>query len=95
MRHCGATVPALMILDLELPDMDGFALVEWMRTSPGLSRIPLIVYSASDVSAADQRRLRLGPTAFLTKSRAPLCTLIRKTVSLLQSTLETEGTGAA
>jgi PAS domain S-box-containing protein len=95
MRLCCATVPALMILDLGLPDMDGFAVIDWMRTSPLLSQLPLIVYSASDISAVDQRRLRLGPTAFLTKSRAPLSTLIRQAVSLLQSTLETEVTGAA
>ena len=95
MRLCFTTVPALMILDLGLPDMDGFGIIDWMRTSPLLSQIPLIVYSASEVSAVDQQRLRLGPTAFLTKSRAPLSTLIRQTVSLLQSTLEAKVTDAA
>ncbi|MDP9194095.1 MAG: ATP-binding protein [Acidobacteriota bacterium] len=90
MSLCDAMIPGLMILDLGLPDMNGFAIIEWMRTSPVLSQIPLIVYSASDISAFDQQRLRLGPTVFLTKSRAPLNNLIRQVVSLLSSTLEAE-----
>jgi CheY-like chemotaxis protein len=88
-------VPALIILDVGLPDMSGFAIIEWMRSNDLFSEIPLIVYSACDISAIDQQRLRLGPTAFLTKSRAPLSTLIRQAVSLLRSTREVEISGAA
>ena len=95
MKLCSTMIPALMILDVGLPDMNGFALIEWMRTNERLGQIPLIVYSACDISGVDQQRLRLGPTAFLTKSRAPLSTLIRHTVSLLRSTLEVEVRGAA
>ena len=94
MQLCSMMIPALMILDIGLPDMSGFAIIDWMRTSDALSAIPLIVYSASEISTVDQQRLRLGPTAFLTKSRAPLSTLIRQTMSLLHSTLEAEATGA-
>jgi PAS domain S-box-containing protein len=95
MTLCTAVTPALMILDIGLPDIDGFAITEWMRTRESLGEIPLIVYSASELSSADQQRLRLGPTAFLTKSRAPLSTLIRQAVSLLSSTLEAEAINAA
>jgi PAS domain S-box-containing protein len=65
-------VPSLIVLDLGLPDMDGFAVVDSLRESSVLAGVPLIVYSAMEVGNADRSRLRLGPTEFLTKS---LCSL--------------------
>jgi signal transduction histidine kinase/CheY-like chemotaxis protein len=66
---CGERRPDLMILDLTLPDGNGFSLVEWLRGQPGLRSLPLIVYSGREVSEEERERLRLGPTHFLTKAR--------------------------
>jgi PAS domain S-box-containing protein len=71
-RLCQEHEPSLIVLDLGLPDMDGFAVVRALRVSATLSNLPLIVYSALDVDRSDQARLRLGPTEFLTKSRCSL-----------------------
>ncbi|HEX9129147.1 MAG TPA: ATP-binding protein, partial [Gemmatimonadaceae bacterium] len=68
-RLCSQHHPSLIVLDLILPDMDGFAVVRSLRESASFGRVPLLVYSALDVERADQLRLRLGPTEFLTKSR--------------------------
>ena len=65
-------VPSLIVLDLMLPEIDGFAVVEWIRRRQPLARIPLLVYSAREVSAAEQERLTLGPTEFVTKSRVSI-----------------------
>jgi CheY-like chemotaxis protein len=46
--------PDAVILDLFMPDLDGFKLLERMRESPGLRHIPVIVVSGGDLSA-DQR----------------------------------------
>jgi PAS domain S-box-containing protein len=62
-------VPDLIVLDPGLPDMSGFAVVDALRKNAALSCIPILVYSALEVRSADQSRLRLGPTEFLTKSR--------------------------
>lgn len=62
-------VPDLLLLDLLLPDSDGFALVDWLRQDPRLCRVPVVVYTALDVDEYDKERLRLGPTEFLTKAR--------------------------
>jgi signal transduction histidine kinase len=64
--------PDLMVLDVVLPDMDGYAVVAALRQHNALKNIPLLVYSALEVTSADQQRLKLGPTAFLTKSRSSL-----------------------
>jgi PAS domain S-box-containing protein len=84
-RICGQHQPTLIVLDLVLPDMDGFAIVNELRKSPNLARVPLLVYSALDVSNADQPRLRLGPTEFLTKSRGSLADFERHVGELLHA----------
>jgi PAS domain S-box-containing protein len=85
MRLCANVVPALVIMDIGLPDMDGYAVVGKMRGTPALARVPLLVYTASELDASDQERLRLGATAFLTKTREPLSTLIGRALSLARN----------
>ncbi len=68
-RHCLTHRPDLLILDLTLPDGNGFSFVEWVRHQPGLATLPLVVYSGHDVSDRERSALRLGPTEFLTKAR--------------------------
>ena len=61
--------PDLLLLDLLLPDSDGFHLVDWLREDPRLCRVPLVVYSALELDEEDRQRLQLGPTEFYTKAR--------------------------
>ncbi|MDE3105671.1 MAG: response regulator [Acidobacteriota bacterium] len=68
-RKCITRRPDLLILDLTLPDGDGFSLVEWLRQQPTLKNLPLVVYSGREISEPDMAKLRLGPTEFLTKAR--------------------------
>jgi PAS domain S-box-containing protein len=82
-QMCSQQPPSLIVLDLALPDMDGFAVVRSLRETASLSRIPLIVYSAMDVGYEDQARLRLGPTEFLTKSRCSLAEFEEHVVRLV------------
>ncbi|MHB1510378.1 MAG: PAS domain S-box protein [Acidimicrobiales bacterium] len=71
MRLARGLVPDLLVLDLALPDGDGYRVVEWMREQRWLSTVPVLVYTAFDLEAADRERLRLGETKFLTKGRTP------------------------
>jgi len=61
--------PDLLILDLTLPDGDGFSLVDWLRRQPGLGSLPLVVYSSREISESEMLKLRLGPTEFLNKAQ--------------------------
>jgi DNA-binding response OmpR family regulator len=69
MRACETQMPEVLILDLNLPDGSGFALVKWLRRQPKLSSLPLVVYSGREVTPDEMHQLRLGPTQFLTKAR--------------------------
>ena len=62
-------LPDLLVLDLNIPDGDGFAVVDWLRQHNRLCRTPLVVYTAKDLDDSDRARLKLGQTLFLTKSR--------------------------
>ena len=68
-RQCITRPPDLLILDLTLPDGDGFSLVEWLRQQPTLRTLPLVVYSGREISETEMAKLRLGPTEFLTKAK--------------------------
>jgi DNA-binding response OmpR family regulator len=69
LEMCASFTPSLMILDVGLPDGDGLSLVERLRHHPELHSLPLVVYSARDLSDAERAQLQLGPTNFLTKAR--------------------------
>jgi signal transduction histidine kinase/CheY-like chemotaxis protein len=49
--------PALIILDLMMPEMDGFEFVASLHDRPDWRAIPIIVITSMDVSAADRARL--------------------------------------
>jgi signal transduction histidine kinase/DNA-binding response OmpR family regulator len=66
--RCLLGPPDLLILDLILPDGDGFSLVDWLRRQPALRTLPLVVYSSREVSEAEMLKLRLGPTQFFNKA---------------------------
>jgi len=78
-------VPDLLLLDLLLPDNDGFALVDWLREDPRLCHVPLVVYSALELDEAKKERLRLGPTEFFTKARHDPEEVERQVLSLLDT----------
>ena len=56
---------SLVMLDLYMPEMDGFTVLETMQTDPELSRIPVIVLTGE--RSAELRSLELGAAEFLTK----------------------------
>jgi signal transduction histidine kinase/CheY-like chemotaxis protein len=67
--RCLLGAPDLVILDLMLPDGDGFSLVDWLRRQPALRTLPLVVYTGREISTAETLKLRLGPTQFLDKAK--------------------------
>ena len=67
-RLCEERAPAVLILDLDMPEASGFALVSWLRRQPALCMLPLVVCSGREVTGEEMEQLRLGPTHFLTKA---------------------------
>ena len=47
----------MILLDLMMPEMDGFVFLENLRARPDCRRVPVIVITAKDLSEDDRRRL--------------------------------------
>ncbi|MFP4099814.1 response regulator [Coleofasciculus sp.] len=58
--------PDLILLDLKLPEIDGFTLMEQLRQSQSL-QIPLVILSALSFNSDKQRAFELGACRFLVK----------------------------
>jgi DNA-binding response OmpR family regulator len=78
-----AATPRLVILDLVLPDDDGFSLVDQLRGDGTLADTPLLVYTALDLTAGDRERLQLGRTEFLSKATTTPQEVTRRVTELL------------
>jgi CheY-like chemotaxis protein len=60
-------LPAVVLLDLNLPKKNGFEVLEWMRSQATLKRIVVIILTASNRSADADRAYDLGSNFYLTK----------------------------
>ncbi|MGH7952432.1 MAG: response regulator, partial [Limisphaerales bacterium] len=46
------------VLDLRLPDMNGYALLEKMQNEPGLRDVPVVVFTGKELDAEEEKKLR-------------------------------------
>jgi CheY-like chemotaxis protein len=61
-------LPDLLLLDLRMPKLDGFEVLEWLRQQPSLAPLRTIVLTMSDDVFDVDRAFALGANSFLTKS---------------------------
>src|SRR5262252_9749154 len=61
--------PDVILLDLMMPEMDGFAVVAALQKEAGWQDIPVIVITARDLDAKDRQRLNAGVQFVLVKER--------------------------
>jgi PAS domain S-box-containing protein len=60
--------PALILLDLMMPEMDGFQFLEEFRKRPEYGTVPVVVVTAKELSDEDRRRLNGSVTQILGKT---------------------------
>ena len=62
-------LPALLLLDLNMPRTDGFEVLRWIRENPYLNRLRVVVLTTSDHIYDVNRAYDLGANSFLVKTR--------------------------
>ena len=87
---CFTFQPHLLVLDIGLPDGDGFNVVDWLRKHEDLAHLPLVVYSGRELSAPERRQLTLGPTHFLAKAHVQPQQLEALVLTMLRSSRQME-----
>ncbi|TWU04293.1 response regulator [Stieleria varia] len=60
-------LPAVILMDINTPLMNGFEFLEWLRAQPKLSRLPVVVFSSSEHPSDVNRAYELGANSFILK----------------------------
>ena len=88
--------PDLILLDLMMPEMDGFEFLAQLRRDPKHEKTPVIIVTAADLSADERRRLDGGVSHVLEKAayaRDEFLEQIRRLVANYAETKDLTGTG--
>ncbi|MCB9785344.1 MAG: response regulator [Deltaproteobacteria bacterium] len=72
----------LVVLDLMMPRMHGYEVIQHLRASPRTSRLPILVMSGKPYPGDQRKAMELGGSAFLAKPFVPsaLVDLVRRTL---------------
>jgi CheY-like chemotaxis protein len=60
-------LPKLIVMDIKMPRMTGFDVLEWIKHDGPLRRIPVIIVSSSDRTEDVNRAYELGANAYMVK----------------------------
>lgn len=71
--------PSMMLLDLKMPRVNGFDVLDFVRSQPNLRRLPIVIFSSSDDPKDIRRAYDSGANSYLCKphSNDDLSALLR------------------
>lgn len=82
--------PDLIMLDISMPDMDGFEVCETLKADPGLSEVPVIFLSAHEGAGEKVRAFELGGADYVQKPFLVQEVLMRVQLQLRLASLQKE-----
>ncbi|MCG3115228.1 MAG: response regulator [Candidatus Manganitrophus sp. SA1] len=71
LRSIDNETPALILLDIMIPKIDGFEVCRTIRGNPLMDHIPILIISARIDDAAQQKASTLGANGYLVKPIIP------------------------
>jgi len=76
----------LVLLDLTMPLMDGFKVLQAIKENPKLSSTPVVVFSSRGQPQEIEKAVNLGADGYLVKSTTPPNEVVKKVRDLLGGT---------
>ncbi len=76
--------PDFILLDVMMPKMDGFHVLETLRSKPELKSVPIIVYSNLAQESEMQKAIQMGATEFIVKANISPTELVNKIKSYVK-----------
>ena len=77
LQHATANPPDIIFLDIRLPKMDGFAVLEALRSAENTRHVPVVILSNYGERELVERGLKLGALEYLIKSQTTPANLSR------------------
>ena len=62
-----STKPSLILMDINMPDIDGYTLTSQIKSTPGLGSIPVIALTANVMRGDRERSLEAGCDGYIQK----------------------------
>lgn len=78
LERMSETTPAAIILDLVMPEMDGFEFLDAIRKESNWENIPVVVVTAKELTADDRQRLQGSVERVLQKGSLPTDAMLRE-----------------
>jgi len=72
-----ATTPDLILMDIDLPGMNGYEATRRVKSNPALRRIPIIAVTSYALSGDDAKAYEAGCDAYVTKPFSPRALLAK------------------
>jgi DNA-binding response OmpR family regulator len=85
LKRLNELIPAIILLDLMMPEMDGFTFMEELRERADCAAVPVIVITAKDLTAEDHQRLNGGVSRIIQKGETSAEQLLAEVHALLSS----------
>jgi DNA-binding response OmpR family regulator len=83
---CEVSLPAVILLDLALPDGSGGELISWLHGTDQFRKVGLAVYTATDVDVEQRLEMRLTRKDVFVKSLVPPEVVLERVLQLLDAT---------
>lgn len=66
-RLQGGTPPDLVLLDIQMPQLDGYEVMRRLRLMPGFEALPVVAFTAYAMAGDSERALKAGFSGYITK----------------------------
>ncbi len=85
--------PAVVVLDVLMPEIDGFELLDRMRAIPGMRDVPVIIWTVKDLTDAERARLLEGAQGIVFKSQGSTDEIVAALEPYLAAVVSTTASG--